>query len=759
MDKLEGELHAYFDTLHWEDPHAPYQSHIDAIWREMDRYAAEHPACPALLLKARLHETIAERFEPILFPHSPFYFEMGLRADCNWGVGRGRSAGAWLRERRQEAWVDPAARAGLRHMADLHLASPTVFDEDHRSLGTTRLLREGVHGLLARIAARIARRQADGLTEDERLFLQAAERSCRAVLRIGERFADQARQRLASPRLAPDTDAQARRFLEMIARTAGRVPAYPPETFYEGLAALWFLREVTATLEGIGISVVGHPDRQLIDLYRADRAAGRLTEDQARDLIARWMLPTDVRFRVREQPWPETSTCMELGGCDEEGRPVYNELTRLFLEVHHEQGLLNPKPNCRFDARSSAAYLDQVAGQILEGHNVFALQNDDVLIPALVRHGKTEHDARLYVNGGCQETICEGVEHSAGAYYYFSLPRVLDICLLGGPDGQRTLVFGKKPGFSVPAVIEDARDFEGFYGRFLLALQGAIAAGARWRRQGAARWDEVNPCPFYSSTLAGCVERGQDYTAGGARYNPSGIAPVGFATLVDSLYALRAAVYEESWVTLRELRQALRADWQGREGLRARLIALPKFGHGHPEVDALAARLSADLAARVRTLQNERGGTFQPSLFVYYQFVHMGRDVRATPDGRRAGEALSQGAGPGRLNPPASLTDVFHSASRVDYRDHPGNAVIDVQLPTGGRIAPQTLTALIHAFARMGGPTIQFNCVSVDELRDAQAHPERHRDLQVRICGLSAYFVALERAVQDEMIERATMGT
>jgi formate C-acetyltransferase len=210
---------------------------------------------------------------------------------------------------------------------------------------------------------------------------------------------------------------------------------------------------------------------------------------------------------------------------------------------------------------------------------------------------------------------------------------------------------------------------------------------------------------------------------------------------------------------LRELRQALRADWQGREGLRARLIALPKFGHGHPEVDALAARLSADLAARVRTLQNERGGTFQPSLFVYYQFVHMGRDVRATPDGRRAGEALSQGAGPGRLNPPASLTDVFHSASRVDYRDHPGNAVIDVQLPTGGRIAPQTLTALIHAFARMGGPTIQFNCVSVDELRDAQAHPERHRDLQVRICGLSAYFVALERAVQDEMIERATMGT
>ncbi len=759
MDHLEDELQVYFDTLHWQDPNAPYQSRINAIWREMDRYAAEHPACPALLLKARLHEVIAERFEPVLFAHSPFYFEMGLRADCNWGVGRGRSVGAWLRERRQEVWVDAQARACLRHMADLRIASPTVFDEDHRSLGTTRLLREGVHGLLERIA----RRRQEGGMEDERLFLQAAEQSCRAVLRIGERFADRARHMLASHRLEKETDGQARRFLDMIARTAGRVPAHPPETFYEGLAALWFLREVAATLEGVGISVIGHPDRQLIELYRADLAAGRLTKGEARDLVARWMLPTDVRFHVREESWPETSTCMELGGCDEEGRPVYNELTHLFLEVHHEQGLLNPKPNCRYNADAPPEYLDRIAGQILEGHNVYALQNDDVLIPALVRHGKTERDARLYVNGGCQETICEGVEHSAGAYYYVNLPRVLDLCLLGPPDTPSSdpgagESWSADAAAAVPTVIAEAGDFEGFYGRFLAALQGTIAAGARWRRQGAAHWDEVNPCPFYSSTLEGCIERGQDYSAGGARYNPSGIAPVGFATLVDSLYAIRVAVHEEGWLTLEELRRALRANWQGRESLRARLIALPKFGHGHLEVDALATCLSADLAAGVRTLENERGGTFQPSLFVYYQFVHMGRDVRATPDGRRQGEALSQGAGPGRLNPPASLTDVIRSTSQVDYTDHPGNAVIDVQLPTGGRIAPQTLTALIRAFARMGGPTIQFNCVSVDELHDAQAHPGRYRDLQVRICGLSAYFIALERVVQDEMIERAMMG-
>jgi formate C-acetyltransferase len=401
--------------------------------------------------------------------------------------------------------------------------------------------------------------------------------------------------------------------------------------------------------------------------------------------------------------------------------------------------------------------LEQIADQVLSGHNVYALQNDDVLIPALVRHGKSERDARLYVNGGCQETICEGTEHSAGAYYYFNMPRIFDLCLLGENGSVPPASWGAAANAALPTTLPDEGSFESFYGRFIAALLAAIAAGARWRKEGAARWDEVNPCPFYSSSLDECIESARDYTAGGARYNPSGIAPVGFATLVDSLYALQVAVYREQWLTLQDLRRALLVDWDGWAALRARLVALPKFGHGHVEVDALAARLSADLAAGVRTLANERGGTFQPSLFVYYVFVRMGRDVRATPDGRRAGDLVSQGAGPGRVNPSGSLTDLLRSVSRVDYVDHPGNAVVDVQLPAGGRIAPQTLAAVVRAFAKMGGATIQFNCVSVDQLQHAQVHPERHRDLQVRICGLSAYFVALERAVQDEMIARAQM--
>ncbi|MHB1357028.1 MAG: pyruvate formate lyase family protein [Anaerolineae bacterium] len=748
MERLCSELAAYYATLSHTDSAAPYSTEIDAIWQEMDAYSLAHPDEPAVLLKAHLHEVVANRCHPVIFPHSPFFWEIGLRSAPNWGVGRGPSVGYWLRDRRQASWVDPSAARGLRHLAEIRISPVSYFDEDHRCPGYTCLLSEGILGLLVRLESR----RLEPCSPEQLIFLEASERSCRAVLKIAAIFAER-----AGAYLAYESDPAVRRNLEMIVSAASHVPAQSPRTFFEGLASLWFLREITATLEGCGISVIGHPDKMLIDLYRADIKAGRLTEADARDLLARWLVVTDIRFNVHADPWPETSTCMELGGCDAQGKPLYNELTRLILEVHQQQGLLNPKPNCRFGAKAPQEYLDLISRQILAGHNVFALQNDDVLIPAQVRHGKTLADARGYVNGGCQETICEGVEHSAGAYYYLNLARVLDLFLLGDPPSLALVVTSPEAAAAIPTPVT-TDDFESFYVGWIAALEGIIACGADLRTRTAAHWDEVNPCPFYSVTLAGCIEQARDFTTGSARYNPAGLAPVGFATVVDSLYAIKWAVFDEGWLSLEDLRIALRTNWLGMEALRARLANLPKFGQGVEVVDTLAARFCRDLAEITRRQPNERGGHFQPSLFVYYHYVWMAKDVRATPDGRRAGDLLSQGAGPSRLNPPKSLTDLIRSASRIDYTDLPGNAVLDLQLPLGGALQPEELVATMRTFASLGGPTLQFNCVSIDELRDAQLHPALHRDLQVRICGLSAYFVALEKGMQEEIIERTEMG-
>jgi formate C-acetyltransferase len=289
-------------------------------------------------------------------------------------------------------------------------------------------------------------------------------------------------------------------------------------------------------------------------------------------------------------------------------------------------------------------------------------------------------------------------------------------------------------------------------------MKETIHQGGVWLRESAEKWPEVLPCPLFSSSMAGCLENARDYTRGSGKYNPAGIALVGFGTLVDALTAIRRVVFEEKWITLPRLRAVLKNNWAGAEELQKEIIALPKHGQADPSVDALAARVAHDLAEIARAMSNERGGSFQPSMFVYYAFTWMGQDTRATPDGRAAGDMLSQGCAPGRVRPLENIPDIFHSLKNIDFTEFPGNAVLDLQLPVGGKIQPAILAALLRTFAKMGGATLQLNCVSVRDLRDAKIHPDRHPNLTVRISGLSARFIALTPQVQDEIIARTLMN-
>jgi len=766
LDILRAEMHDYYEPYRlkvpdgidsWQRFPAENRRLREEIWAVMTAYVAAHPDEHPSLLKARLHEEMAERFEPVLFPHSPFFFEMGLRAAENWGTPMfPYTVGDWLlHTRAEEAYRRPEwEHIRACHNMGVPPGAPHLwiiwsgFDDDHHALGFTKLLRVGIDGLLDEIAVRLAQ----SCTGDQQANLEAMARSCRAVLRVAARFGE-----AAQARLAEESDVQARQFLTMIIEASGHVPAQPPRTFYEGLAMLWFLREVTATLECIGISVLGHLDRQLIDLYRADLAAGRLTEESARDLLARWMLPTDVKFHLEDNPWPETSTCLELGGCDEDGRVVWNEVTRLVLETHAAQRLANPKLNCRYRADAPAEYLQLISQLLLAGHNHFALLNDDVLIPACVQAGKTEREARLYVNGGCQETIVEGVEHSAGAYYYFNLPRVLDLCLQPFAVDASPVALPAEVLSHLPRPLPEAPSFAEFSAQVMTTLLDTIATGATWARAiGHDHWQR-HPCPFFSTTLEGCIATGADYTRGGAKYNPSGIALCGLATMVDSLYAIRRAVYDDAWVSYATLCQALTANWEGFEPLRAQLRRLPKYGQGDAEVDALAAWFAQTLSQGIRTLPNERGGHYQGSFFVYYAFSWFAPVVRATPDGRAAGDYLSQGIAPHRSISPIDVGDIFQTVSAIDFRDFPGNDVLDLQLPTGQALTPENLSAVFRTFAQLGGPTLQPNLVSVAQLREAQQCPARHRNVMVRISGLSAHFVCLDPFIQQEIIDRAAV--
>jgi formate C-acetyltransferase len=507
---------------------------------------------------------------------------------------------------------------------------------------------------------------------------------------------------------------------------------------------LLFTREAVATLEGLGISQLGHVDRLLGPLYERDVAAGRLTPEEAARLVGIWMLHTDIKFDLENATWPETSTCIQLGGCDENGLPVYNQVTKMFIEEHHRLGLVNPKLNCRYNRHSPDEYLETAGRAILKGHNNFVMINDDVVIGGLMRSGVAEKDARLYVSGGCQETMIEGCGHTEGVAFYASMPRVLDLFLR--PDGDSAKF--------VP-VFEKADSFEEFEEQFLGAMDAffAMVIDQRNIRQGILKDSLV--CPLFSATQKGCIENGKDYTFGGARYNFSTVSLIGLGTVADSLYAVKKLVYEDKACTMPELIAALSANWEGWETLHRKTLALPKYGHNQPEADALANDFLARLGALLRKRSNKRGGRYLPSLFVYYHFESFAHILRATPDGRRDFDLISPGAAPGQLKPSRDVTEPVKSMQRVDFTAcGGGSCVLDVKLPLSGHMTPELFAAFIRACGEYRCPTLQPNVVSQEELLDARVHPEKHRQLIVRICGLSAYFVALTPQVQEEIIAR-----
>jgi len=712
------------------------------IFDEMDAFYNENPDTPTILLKSRLHRLMAKYFEPVIFAQNPFFFEMGMREADSWGLSD-INPGMWLKKHigekiHMEHPIVPELEkefAPVFNLEELGLCSAdSSFDGDHHTLGYTNMFTYGLNGLIRQAAEQM---DSFDVGSDEYYFCLAAVESCQAVIAIAEKFAD-----TAAAMLAQCENEKEKRCLSMIAESATHIPANPPRTFYEGLAYLLFTREIASTLEAIGVSQLGHVDRLLGPLYEADLANGRITEEEARELIGIWMLHTDIKFDLEHNSWPETSTCIQLGGCDADGTPVFNMVTRIFMEEHHRSGLINPKLNCRYSSDSPDEYLKAAGEIMLKGHNNFVMINDEIIIPGLMKSGVDEKDARLYVNGGCQETMIEGFGHTEGVAFYASMPRVLDLFLQG--DG----------GEFVKAKAE-YDSFDAFYADFMDALKGFFYKMIDWRNTRQQYYKQLTVAPFFSATQTGCIENGMDYSHGGAKYNFSTISLIGLGTLADSLFAVKEFIFEQKKVTLDGLSTILKNNWEGNDLLQRLAVSLPKYGHNNKEADAMAAKFLSDFTGMLNVKTNERGGTYIPSLFVYYHFETFARCLRATPDGRKAYELISAGAAPGNLRPIKDVTTPVKSMQNVDFTMcGGGSAVLDVKLPLSGSMNAELFTAFIRACGSYHCPTIQPNVVSQEELLDAKIHPENHKNLIVRICGLSAYFVALTNEVQDEIIAR-----
>lgn len=708
-----------------------YYAHFDpdtdrllALAEETDRLHGEETSYER---KTALYELLCRECRVHLFRESDFFFEMSSgRGRFTWG-GLQSPVGSYFHERTADQWLNVYRSELEQDRAEGFLYNwnnPVGFD--HHCPGYDRILTLGLTGIVREAEDKLA------CCEDPRkqIFYRCVIRANQALMGLAERFAAEA-DRLA----AQAAGAEEKTHYEKIAAAARQVPAHPPRTFYEGLCAVVFYRECVGSLEGIGFSTFGQLDRMLRPLYEADLLAGRLTREEALGLLCDLLLYTDVRFDTAHS-YHETSTTIELGGCDAAGQVNFSDLTVLVLDAVLAVRSCGTKINCRISRRHPEAFLRNIALVQAENLPTVMMHNDDVLIPARIRAGAAVEDARLYVGGGCHEVVLEGTEVCTRADTWISLPRLL---------------------LATMEKITVCPSFDAFYRQFLADVRAYHEKIAAAKNRQEARWCEFDPLVLYSSSMLDCLEKGQDVTEGGARYNTTALSMVGVATVIDSLFAVKTLVFDKKALTMPQLNQILRDNFAGQEPLRQTIIRrLPKHGTNQEVLNDFSARVLADLST-VSGQRNGRGGPYLPAVYPHDIFRPLGEVLGATPDGRPAGAPLSRGVSPSEFVPTRSPLDLIHSLAPIDFTRFADSFCAELTLPRmedTGR-AVNVLTAIIKAFLEAEGSSLQFNLLDRRMLLDAKAHPEQYEGLTVRVCGYSARFTALEPNVQDEVIARA----
>jgi len=584
--------------------------------------------------------------------------------------------------------------------------------------------------------------------------LRAMKVTAEAVITFAARHADQARARAER-----ESDPDRRRELERIADVCTRVPAHAPRDFWEALQAYWFVHlGVTMELNTWDAFSPGHLDQHLYPFYRAGIEQGTLTRERAEELLqCLWIkfnnqpAPPKVGVTAEESGTYTDFAQINLGGVYADGTDAVNDVTYLILDVVEEMRLIQPSASIQVSKKSPDQFVKRAGRIIRTGFGQPSVFNADAIVQELVRQGKSVADARAGGSSGCVEVGAFGKE----AYIltgYFNLPKVLEITLHDGVDPRTGHQLGPTTGD--PTTFGT---FDDLFDAFRRQLRHFVDVKIRGNNVIERLYGTYMPAPFLSVVTDDCIARGRDYNDGGARYNSSYIQGVGLGTITDTLSALRHQVFERRAVTMRELLDALRADFSGHQRLWQLLWnRTPKYGNDDDRADQIMRSVFEAYFEAIDGRPNTKGGTYRINLLPTTVHVYFGSVTGATPDGRRSGMPLSEGVSPVQGADRHGPTAVLRSVAKMDHLRTGGTLLNQKLTPRllGGEAGLNTLTHLVRTYFRLDGHHIQFNVVDADTLRAAQAHPDQHRDLIVRVAGYSDYFCDLGQALQDEIVAR-----
>jgi formate C-acetyltransferase len=604
------------------------------------------------------------------------------------------------------------------------------------------VLEKGFEGLLAQVDSA----RSGSTTPEQQEFYEAAAISARAAIAFGERWNRFCRLE-ADREPRPERAAELRRLAQILAR----VPAKPARSFHEALQSL-MLCHVIVHQESFqhGVSF-GRVDQYLLPYYRRDVATGQLTRDEAVELLACFLgkgaelLPLFNRMATEYFSGLSSASGLTLGGCDSAGNDAGNELSFLFLEAYDQMRLRQPNLHLRVHPKSDPALLTRAHEVIKRGGGMPALFNDRTIVPALEAQGIHPADARDYSIVGCVEWGVPRRSFPAAGACFLSLPSALDDALhINGRRGERV-------GRTFASMDE-----------LLLAVRSQIArlvADAATGNDAIERAHALyRPTPLLSLLVQGCVSSGLEVNSGGALYDSTGMQGVGLADIADSLAAVEALVFRQKRVDMSELIRAVDGDFADSQELRSHLQSrVHKFGEDCGRAEHWARWVADAYCEEVRRHRNPRGGPYVPGFWTMTTHLGFGRRLGALPNGRRAGEPLADGISPAngcdRRGPTASLMAAARVQSAAVGNGLCLNEMLDPWLVQGAG-GTARITALTRGYFDAGGMHVQYNVVDRAILRDAKEHPERHRDLVVRISGYSAYFTDLTPEMQDDIIAR-----
>ncbi len=417
--------------------------------------------------------------------------------------------------------------------------------------------------------------------------------------------------------------------------------------------------------------------------------------------------------------------------------------------------LLQPSSNLQLSRKTPRPVLKHALRVIRKGYGFPSLFNADAVVEEQLRQGKTLEDARAGGCSGCVEVGAFGKE----AYIltgYFNLAKVLELALHDGVDPRTGVRLGPATGRAA-----EIATFDALFAAFDAQLRHLVDVKVRGNQAIERMYATEMPAPFLSVLTDDCIVKGKDYNAGGARYNNTFIQAVGIGTVTDALAAARRLVFEDRAASLPELVAALDADFAGEEPLRSRLVnTMPKYGNDDDAADDLMVRTFAAAFACIDGRPTARGGHYRLEMLPTTCHVYFGSVCGATPDGRRAGAPLSEGISPVQGADRSGPTAVLRSAGKMDHVKTGGTLLNMKFAPEvlAGEDGIARLASLVRSYFKADGHHVQFNVVSAATLRGAQADPEAHRGLIVRVAGYSDYFCDLGEALQDEIIARTEHG-